>query len=310
MRIKTLTDYHKQADATLMNRCLRGDDRAWEVLLERYGNLIYSIGWKCHLPPEDIADVFQSVCLVLMEDLERLKEKTNLTPWLTTITLQQCRHLVELDQVDEDLAGSSDGSVLPEEALQQLVQQWSLTESASTTDEPLRQLTESVGGASREILDPPEWLLRQAVSLFAWHKTKPRGNAVKQIPAFLLVDSYAEGQLAGFRSVGPMPRQMLYRAGDYHLNLSINHMEQAEEIDIMGQPLPLNADLGAVVEADVELLKESTAARATKANEFGAFILDGVQEGTYDLKIRLKDEEIHIMKLEAIVRTPQKPVVN
>jgi hypothetical protein len=56
--------------------------------------------------------------------------------------------------------------------------------------------------------------------------------------------------------------------------------------------------LATVAGADVELLKESVIAHATKANEFGAFILDGLQQGTYDLRIVLEDEEIDIVGLD------------
>lgn len=153
----------------------------------------------------------------------------------------------------------------------------------------------------RQLLTPPEWLIQQARNLFTWNKTKPRENGLERVPAILLVDSFAQGPLIGFRSVGLMSRQMLYRAGHYDINLSLNYVERTHTIDIMGQPMPLRADLGRLAGADVELVKQASLAGATKSNEFGAFILSGVPEGIYDLRIR-KDEELDIVGLEAIVR--------
>jgi len=37
---------------------------------------------------------------------------------------------------------------------------------------------------------------------------------------------------------------------------------------------------------------------ATQANEFGAFFIDDMPEGIYDLSIQLKDAEVHIVGLE------------
>jgi hypothetical protein len=117
----------------------------------------------------------------------------------------------------------------------------------------------------------------------------------------LLVDSFTEGQLSGFRSTNSLARQMLYQAGDYNINLSISCVEKARSLDVMGQPVPLRADLATLARADVEMLKESIVTYVTKSNEFGAFILDGVSEGIYDLKIRSDKEELAIAELNAIV---------
>ncbi|MBI3949916.1 MAG: sigma-70 family RNA polymerase sigma factor [Acidobacteria bacterium] len=95
------SSYYQLADSALVEGCLRGDDPAWEALLDRYGSLIYSIAKKFNLPPEDLADTFQSVCLAMLESLEKLKDEPTLSSWLTTITLWQCRQLVESDQVEE-----------------------------------------------------------------------------------------------------------------------------------------------------------------------------------------------------------------
>jgi hypothetical protein len=152
------------------------------------------------------------------------------------------------------------------------------------------------------LVKPPAWLTHQAMSLFAWHKRNPGRSHPERIPAFLLVDSYAEGALPGFRNTGLMSRQMLYRAKHYSINLSIHAIERPASVDVMGQAMPLGADIRSLGKAGVELLHESELAGTTTSNEFGAFILTGIPEGVYDLRITAKDAELDIIGLSAIVR--------
>ena len=49
--------------------CLRGEQAAWDGLVDRYAALIYSIPLKYGFSEADAADVFQSVCLILREKL-------------------------------------------------------------------------------------------------------------------------------------------------------------------------------------------------------------------------------------------------
>jgi len=151
----------------------------------------------------------------------------------------------------------------------------------------------------RGLLDPPDWLITQAVNLFRWQKSG-RENSRLAIPAVLLFDSGAESRLLGFRGAGPTSRHLLYRAGHYDVDLSIDYIEPAQLVDIIGQSMPLGLDLEAVANGDVELVKESALALATKTNEFGEFILDGIREGIYDLKLKFKTEEINIVGLKAL----------
>jgi hypothetical protein len=116
----------------------------------------------------------------------------------------------------------------------------------------------------------------------------------------LLFDSGAESRLLGFRGAGPASRHLLYRAGPYDIDLSIDYVEPARLVDIIGQSMPPGLDLEAVANRDVELLRESALAFATKTNEFGEFILDGIREGVYDLKLKFKTEEVNIVDLKAL----------
>lgn len=77
------------SDARLIRGCLNGDDRAWSALIEKYKNLIYSIPLKYGAGQQDAADIFQSVCLELFNELPRLRKVGAFRSWLITVTAHQ-----------------------------------------------------------------------------------------------------------------------------------------------------------------------------------------------------------------------------
>jgi RNA polymerase sigma factor (sigma-70 family) len=79
-------------DSRLVNECLSGNDRAWSALIGKYKNLIYSIPMKYGATPEDAADIFQSVCLELFNELPRLRKTAALRSWLITVTAHLSFH--------------------------------------------------------------------------------------------------------------------------------------------------------------------------------------------------------------------------
>jgi RNA polymerase sigma-70 factor (ECF subfamily) len=131
--------YYQLTDGALVKRCLDGDDQAWAAWLDRYGSLIYSIALKSNLPPEDVADVFQSVCLTALEGLDKLGDEPKLSSWLTTVTLWQCRQLLPSDQADGESNDFSEGTPLPEEELQKMERERLLQQAFSMLEEPSRQ---------------------------------------------------------------------------------------------------------------------------------------------------------------------------
>jgi hypothetical protein len=52
-----VADLKEASDEDLLAACLRGEADGWEVLLDRYAALIYSIPLKYGLPTGDAADV-------------------------------------------------------------------------------------------------------------------------------------------------------------------------------------------------------------------------------------------------------------
>ncbi|HTP06985.1 MAG TPA: sigma-70 family RNA polymerase sigma factor [Anaerolineae bacterium] len=95
-------DYAVQSDPELIAASLdRGDRLAWETLLLRYQRLIYSIPVRMGFSPSDAADVFQTVCLLLMENLAFLRRRDRLGAWLVITTRRECWRLARERQTDQ-----------------------------------------------------------------------------------------------------------------------------------------------------------------------------------------------------------------
>jgi len=78
-----------RTDHELVAACLSGDEAAWSELVDRYNRLIYSIPLRQGLGREEAADVFQAVCLDLVEALPGLRDPQALPAWLIRTTARK-----------------------------------------------------------------------------------------------------------------------------------------------------------------------------------------------------------------------------
>jgi RNA polymerase sigma factor (sigma-70 family) len=74
----------------LVARVGDGDQEAWDELVERYAPLVWSICVRYRLSRQDIDDVGQSVWLLLIEQIGKLREPAALPGWLATTTRREC----------------------------------------------------------------------------------------------------------------------------------------------------------------------------------------------------------------------------
>jgi RNA polymerase sigma factor (sigma-70 family) len=116
-------------DEWLVRGCVEGDPRAWEELIDKYKRLIYSIPIKYGASPDDAADVFQAVCIEVLNSLSQLKSAQSLRSWLITLTIRQSYRWrkkqpnhVELDGLEPEIAEGI-ASVTHADTLAQLEQE-------------------------------------------------------------------------------------------------------------------------------------------------------------------------------------------
>jgi RNA polymerase sigma factor (sigma-70 family) len=85
--------YKELSDPELIALCLNSDGAAWETIIYRYRRLIYSAPARFRFSEADAADVFQTVCVALVEHLHELKDENRLGSWLVTTATRQCLRL-------------------------------------------------------------------------------------------------------------------------------------------------------------------------------------------------------------------------
>ena len=88
----TIRNEASQDDDQLVQACLKGREKAWDALIDKYKNLIFSIPIKYRLPADDADDIFQEVCLDLFRELPRLRTPRPLAAWLIQTTSHKCFH--------------------------------------------------------------------------------------------------------------------------------------------------------------------------------------------------------------------------
>jgi RNA polymerase sigma factor (sigma-70 family) len=71
-------------DAELLKRCRRGDQAAWEQMVDRYQRLIYAIPRRAGLTEEQCEDVFQDVFITLFEKVNEIEQPDRVRSWIVT----------------------------------------------------------------------------------------------------------------------------------------------------------------------------------------------------------------------------------
>ena len=81
-----------RSDEELIDSCLRGSHAAWSELIDKYEKLIVSIPIRYGLTRDEASDIFQAVCLDLLQDLVKLREVKAFPKWLIKVTSHKCYH--------------------------------------------------------------------------------------------------------------------------------------------------------------------------------------------------------------------------
>ena len=76
--------------ADLVLRARKGDSDAWDVLVERFAPLIWSICRKYQLDRADAEDVAQNVWTIFVDHLDSVRDPAALAGWLVTNTRREC----------------------------------------------------------------------------------------------------------------------------------------------------------------------------------------------------------------------------
>jgi len=101
----------------------RGDHRAWQGLVDKYGRLIWSITRDFKLIDSDAADVVQTTWMRLIEHIDRIEHADRVGSWLAATARNEClrslaaRKRLVLAQEDDSFDGPARHEPEVDEAL-------------------------------------------------------------------------------------------------------------------------------------------------------------------------------------------------
>jgi len=104
----TRKDAHPMRDhlslTDLVTRARNGDTQAWDVLVDRYAPLIWSICQRYRLADADAGRAGHSVWAQLVGQLDAIRDPAALPRWLATTTGRECGRTLRAAQGTHDAA--------------------------------------------------------------------------------------------------------------------------------------------------------------------------------------------------------------
>lgn len=137
------------SDEDLVKLSLDGEKSAWDALLTRYERLIFHTALKTGIEPDEVEDVFQSVCMIWIQNLKSLRQPQQLGAWLVTITRREVwsrwkhDHDSKMDAEDV-LELQIDPKESPEQLAAQTQDAHAVNKALSQIGEPCRSLLKSL----------------------------------------------------------------------------------------------------------------------------------------------------------------------
>ena len=154
--------------------------------------------------------------------------------------------------------------------------------------------------------DAPEELIRWIVAQFkvASAGFPPKPSRLRRFFAELVFDSLTARRPANVRSnraggETAGPRQLLYHAEGYDIDLRFERTKGAESEEMVGQVLPERKPAGTPGEFTIRLLKDENEIERTSTDASGMFVFARVPSGCFDLTIEAPEGEINLSQINA-----------
>lgn len=77
-------------EAIMINKAVRGNITAFEMLLLKYEKMIYNIAYRMFNNREDACDITQEVCLKFYKSLSKCAGRESVKSWIYTIAYNTC----------------------------------------------------------------------------------------------------------------------------------------------------------------------------------------------------------------------------
>jgi RNA polymerase sigma factor (sigma-70 family) len=86
----------KDEVAGMLRRAAEGDRGAWEVIVQDFSGLLWSVCRGCRLDHADAAEVVQTTWMRLLENVGKIREPEHLGGWLTTTARREALRMHRL----------------------------------------------------------------------------------------------------------------------------------------------------------------------------------------------------------------------
>ena len=138
-------------DETLIDAALRGDGRAWATLIDKYGQLVWSIGRSCGLSTTDADDLVQVVFGALVRRLERIEHRDRLTGWLITTAKREAWRMSEKNRRERptDPENIRESVEHPEDDEEKFAKRQAVREAMGGLGKRCRELLQDLFGKSQ-----------------------------------------------------------------------------------------------------------------------------------------------------------------
>lgn len=146
LRAKSL----EKSDAELVKACRRGEETAWNELVDRYQRLIFTIPRRAGLNEEQAADILQEVFLTLFEKLDDIEQPDKIRSWIVTTAKFKTWGAVRSnkgfyspeteEEMELEMASLADDSPLADELLIELEQQHLIRAAMKDLEERCRKI--------------------------------------------------------------------------------------------------------------------------------------------------------------------------
>lgn len=139
-----------RSDADLLKRCRKGDQTAWNELVDRYQRLIFAIPRRAGLSDEQAEDVFQDVFVTLFEKLDEIEQPDRIRSWLVTTAkfktwavvrgARNIRTPETEEEMENEMASIPDAAPLADAQLIELEQQHLIRTALAQLEERCRTI--------------------------------------------------------------------------------------------------------------------------------------------------------------------------
>jgi RNA polymerase sigma-70 factor (ECF subfamily) len=75
---------------TLIQRCLRGDQQAWEQIVQQYWRKVFNVAYKFVAKHDEAEDLTQDIFLKIFKSLDTFDRRANFQTWLISISRNLC----------------------------------------------------------------------------------------------------------------------------------------------------------------------------------------------------------------------------